>query len=125
MTHIQIRALGIVWILSFSVPQGHAADTFVFGFEDLPLMNGLNQIQQESVLFDTPQGRIVPASATGAVTREAVVSFYRETLPQLGWIALDDQTYRREGEVLRLEITNIDRVLMVQFLAEPGGGPSQ
>ena len=124
MTHKQIYAFGVVFLMSLAAPQGHAADTFVFGFEDLPLMNGLVQIQQESVLFDTPQGRIVQASATGAVTREAVVSFYRETLPQLGWIAMDDQTYRREGEILRLEITDADRALMVQFLAEPGGGSS-
>ncbi len=124
MTRTQLSILGVAFLMSVSVPHARAADIFVFGFEDLPLMNGLTQIQQESVLFDTPQGRIVQASATGMVTREAVLSFYRETLPQLGWNAMDDQTYQREGEILRLEITETDRALMVQFLAEPSGGSS-
>ncbi len=96
-----------------------AADTFVIGFEDLPLMIGLAQVQQDSVLFDTPQGRIVQASATGTVTRNAVLSFYSSTLPQLGWVSVDQATFQREGETLRIEFTQTDRLLTVHFLAEP------
>ena len=121
MIRTLFHTLAAVLLVSSFIGAAKAADVFVSGFEDLPLMNGLTQIQQESVLFDTPQGRIVQASATGMVTREAVLTFYRETLPQLGWIAIDGQTYRREGEVLRLEFSDRDRALVVQFLAEPSG----
>ena len=37
------------------------------------------------MVFDTPAGRIVEAVASGAVTRDEVLAFYAETLPQLGW----------------------------------------
>ena len=99
-----------------------AAETFVFGIEDLPLMQGLTQISQDSVLFDTPQGRIVQASAAGQVTQVtqgSVVAFYDETLPQLGWTRIGEALYQREGEQLRLEFSVMDGQLFVTFLAEP------
>ena len=103
------------------LPSAHAADNFVFGFEDLPLMDGLTQVAQDSVLFDTPQGRIVQASAVGAVSQTAVTEFYNQTLPQLGWIPVADTTYQREGELLRLEFSSSEGQLIVEFLAEPSG----
>ena len=102
---------------------GNVADTFVTGFEDLPLMPGLVQDQKESVLFDTPQGRIVQASAIGDVAKDAVLSFYAATLPQLGWEAADQITYYREGEMLRLEFKDIGQALTVRFLSEPQSDP--
>lgn len=98
---------------------GNAAETFVTGFEDLPLMPGLVQVQQDSLLFDTPQGRIVQASAIGAVAEEAALSFYAATLPQLGWRASNQMTYHREGETLRIEFKKAGQVLTVRFLSEP------
>jgi hypothetical protein len=102
-----------------------AVEPFVFGFEDLPLMEGLTQVAQGSVLFDTPQGRIVQASAIGAVTQDAVLTFYTLTLPQLGWTEVAEATFRREGEILRLEFSDADHQLMVQFFAEPSGDTSR
>jgi len=99
----------------------NSAENFVFGFEDLPLMEGLTQISQDSVLFDTPQGRIVQASAVGAVVESEVITFYDSTLPQLGWTRTAAATYQREGEVLRLEFSIINQRLLVAFLAEPSG----
>ena len=99
----------------------NSADNFVFGFEDLPLMEGLNQVSQDSVLFDTPQGRIVQASAVGMIAEAEVIVFYDSTLPQLGWTRTAAATYQREGEVLRLEFSTKDQLLLVAFLAEPSG----
>ena len=58
---------------------------FIAEIDDLPLMPGLAEVEGAGVVFDKPSGRIVEAYARGAVTREAVASFYRDTLPQLGW----------------------------------------
>ncbi len=77
---------------------------FVAGLEDLPLMPGLDAMQEAGVWFDTPQGRIVEAFATGPVTRGAIEAFYAETLPQLGWREVAAGVWSRDGEALRLEI---------------------
>lgn len=97
----------------------NAADAFVYGFEDLPLMEPLSQVAGSSVLFDTPQGRIVQATATGPVDRDSVLRFYRTTLPQLGWTMMGDAEFRREGEILKLEFFERDTNLEVRFLIEP------
>ncbi len=77
---------------------------FVAGLEDLPLMPGLDAMRGAGVWFDSPQGRIVEAYATGAVTRGAIEAFYAETLPQLGWREAEAGTWLRDGEALKLEI---------------------
>lgn len=96
-----------------------AADVFVSGFEDLPLMTGLTQVVGNSILFDTPQGRIVQASAVGTISQSSVMKFYAETLPQLGWAQVDDAEFRREGETLKVEFTDLNQRLEVRFLVEP------
>ena len=75
---------------------------------DLPLMPGLTQIDEAGVAFDKPNGRIVEAYAGGAVDRQAVRSFYRETLPQLGWQRAGSDAYAREGERLKIEFLEAD-----------------
>lgn len=99
-----------------------AADKFVAGFEDLPLMPGLSQMTGTSVLFDTPQGRIVQASAVGDVSRLELLQFYVETLPQLGWTRVGEEEFRREGEQLRFEFKVVPNGLEVRFLVEPAAG---
>lgn len=106
---------------------------FVGGFEDMPLMAGLNETGEAGMVFDTPAGRIVETYATGAVSRDAVVEFYAATLPQLGWRRIGETEFRREGEVLRLEFPDAETAaggvagLTVRFALTPvspasGGG---
>ena len=96
-----------------------AADVFVSGFEDLPLMTGLTQVVGNSILFDTPQGSIVQASAVGTVSQSSLMQFYAETLPQLGWAQVEDTEFQREGETLKVEFTELNQRLEVRFLVEP------
>jgi hypothetical protein len=108
---MMVRSLlfaAVLAVLLASVPppgRAHAADGFVDGFAELPLMPGLTAIRDESLTFDKPTGRIVQAVARGPVTVEAVRKFYRETVPQLGWRrGPGEDRYLRDGEVLSLEI---------------------
>ena len=97
-----MRALGLclaLLALAFASIATYAADAFVTGTEDLPLMPGLAIVDGAGVVFDTPQGRIVEAYAKGTARRDAVLDFYAATLPQLGWQALSRTSYRREGEI--------------------------
>jgi len=96
-----------------------AANAFVAGTEDLPLMPGLAMVKDAGVVFDTPQGRIVEAYARGNTTRKAVLDFYDQTLPQLGWNLTGTAAYRREGEALRLELYQDNGGLTVRFYLAP------
>lgn len=81
-----------------------AAERYVPGITDLPLMPGLRVAAEESVVFDKPAGRIVQTVAHGPLEARAVARYYAETLPQLGWRADGPQSWQREDETLRLEI---------------------
>ncbi|HJS31206.1 MAG TPA: hypothetical protein VJ924_04370 [Alphaproteobacteria bacterium] len=105
-----------------------AANGFVAGIDDLPLMPGLTAMPESGVAFDSPAGRIIEAYAAGITTRAAVSDFYRRTLPQLGWQPTGDNAFRREGERLRLDFP--ERVpagasagrgrVVVRFFLSPG-----
>jgi hypothetical protein len=116
------RSLGLLLILFALalVPIAAAAEgAFVGGVEDLPLMPGLMEVEGAATVFDAPQGRIVETFAAGAVTPQAVESFYAQTLPQLGWTASGAREFRREGEKLTLEITPGADATTVRFTLAP------
>jgi hypothetical protein len=118
--------LGAVWAMVPVSSSAKAAqymtiqsERFVEGVEDLPLMPGLANVEAAGVAFDTPQGRIIVAYASGRVTREAVLSFYGSTLPQLGWARDRDGRFRREMETLQFEFSRTDSGLTVRFTLSP------
>ncbi|MEQ8370373.1 MAG: hypothetical protein RIE31_08610 [Alphaproteobacteria bacterium] len=104
-----------------------AEEAFVAGFEDLPLMAGLTLAEDGGVRFATNGGRIVEAWATGRTSAAAVVSFYGDTLPQLGWRALADvqpgqpAVFAREGERLTIAVTPAGDSVTVSFFLRPAG----
>jgi hypothetical protein len=91
---------------------------FLPGIEDLPLMPGLKPVEPASTYFDSPAGRIVIAYAGGPLERPAILSFYAQALPQLGWTRLGDADYRRDGETLRIEVGDA-RPPLVRFTLSP------
>lgn len=80
-----------------------AASPFVPGLADVPAMPGLDPVDAEPLVFDKPDGRIVQAVLSGMVPRGAVLAFYDQTLPQLGWRRAAERSFVREGEGLRLD----------------------
>jgi hypothetical protein len=105
----------------------HAAERFVDGIEDLPLMAGLRNVPEASVAFDSGTGRIVVAFAdeehAAKIDFPAVLRFYADTLPQLGWTAgtASERLARwtREGEELVLEAVATGPKLVVRFSLSP------
>jgi hypothetical protein len=121
-----VRRLAFVVVLVLG-SSAYAADGFVAGIDDLPLMPGLRGLPGDVTVFDAPGGRIVEAWAEGTTNREAVLSFYNATLPQLGWTTLAPGLFRREGEALRLEFPpagpggpQTAGRLVVRFYLSPG-----
>ncbi len=126
------RFLALPVVLASAVLLAAAApaadDNFVTGIEDLPLMEGLAEDAGAGMVFDTPEGRIVEAVAGGEVSRDAVLRFYADTLPQLGWRQTGPAAFRREGEALTLEFPGSGEAsagsagTTVRFALTPAGG---
>jgi hypothetical protein len=81
------------------------ASRFFSVIEDLPLMPGLREDEDQGLAFDSPQGRIVEAYAVGDLGQKDVLGFYQAALPQLGWRETEQGTFVREREVLKVQFT--------------------
>jgi hypothetical protein len=99
-----------------------AAEEFVAGTEDVPLMPGLRPMPNSDVVFDKPEGRIVEARAEGDTTRAKVEAFYAASLPPLGWKAAGRDQWQRDTERLRLDFAGAGRNLAVDFTLSPDKG---
>lgn len=51
----------------------------------IPLMDGLAENDEASMLFDSPEGRIINAQASGLISGDKIHDYYRVVLPSLGW----------------------------------------
>jgi len=67
-------------------------------------MPGFEEDTSLGVVFETASGRIAEAYASGPGDVRGVSDFYTKTLPQLGWHVESAARYRREGEILSLDI---------------------
>ena len=122
MTRVRTASLLAVCLAALLLGQARAADAFFEGIDDLPLMPGLSETARERTTFDTPTGRIIARGAEGAVSRDAVLRFYGETLPQLGWRPVGGDAFLRNGEKLQIEFPRRPpgRGLGVRILITPG-----
>ena len=90
---------------------------YVEGMGDVPVMPGLAPAEEAPLVFDKPAGRIAQSVMAGAVDRGAVLAFYNQTMPQLGWSRAPQRTggsasFLREGEELRLEFVEPVRAVV-------------
>lgn len=98
--------LGILFMTGLLAFNSQAA-TFINGLEDVPVMEGLSQIPNDSITFGNEESRLVEAILTSDKLKFAQVEkFYKETLPQMGWKCQKETnrliTFYREGEVLEM-----------------------
>jgi len=115
------KVLSVSAILCFLLAPAiaDAADAFFTDLEELPIMSGLVENQAAAVTFETANGRIIEVEASGAVKAAAVLAFYGETLPQLGWTKAADGIFERDQERLMLSISDaeVGRVLVAFSLS--------
>lgn len=105
-----------------SIPNGEPTH-FTKVIDDLPLMPGLEAVEDEDVLFDAPgSGRIAETNAMGPVDADDVYKFYKRSLPHLGWREINSHTYRRESEELRIDARANQKITLVTFRVTPVGG---
>jgi len=114
------RLIATVATLALLAGAAAAAQEFLAEVGDVPLMDGLKAADEGGMVFDSPGGRIAEGYASGAVDRDAVLAFYRTTLPQLGWRPTGKASFGREGEMLNIDFLGRDGDLTVRFRLSPG-----
>ncbi len=95
-------------ILLVSCSTNSNADNFVGGFEDIPLIDGFQQITNDNFAFGNEEARYIETqlSAVQQKNFNDVRNFYTESLEQLGWIILKDApdllSFYRENDILEI-----------------------
>lgn len=93
---------------------------FLTTINDVPLMPGLQELEDEALVFDKPSGRIVETTAAGkSVSKAEIEEFYSRTLPQLGWARIGPNHYAREGESLHLSVSQQEQFGLIHFSVKP------
>ena len=90
---------------------------------EIPLPAGFVEYTEEAIVFDKPEGRIAEAAAfaTLETDKATVEQFYSDTLPSLGWQAVGDWVWLRDGEQLTVEVSQEATGVQVRFLLRPVG----
>ena len=102
------------------LPRLVLAAGFLTVYEDLPLPPALSEVAGSAFSFDSQDGRIVEAEAKGAMDKSAVLKFYGQALPELGWTQDGPAQFHREQDVLSLEFgENGHNSLSVRFKISP------
>ncbi|MFK7839782.1 MAG: hypothetical protein AB8B83_05570 [Bdellovibrionales bacterium] len=103
-----MRFIFLIVILFFSFDV--RAQSFFSTLPDIPLMDGLEEINDQAFVFDKPQGRILVgmASIDSKISDSQAEHYYARVLPQFGWQKMGDKLYARQNEMLTLEFVEYD-----------------
>lgn len=117
--------LGLVFFYSTHqvLAQGSVYESepqFFSAIQDVPLMPGLTELPDQTVIFDKPQGRIIESVAEieSAVSDE-VISYYEETLPQLGWERIESNFFQRNNEYLKISFEDFQGDKFLRLIVMP------
>lgn len=118
-------SVGVFFAASLAQAQeAYQEQRFFETLYDVPVMQGLEEVPEMALSFDKPNGRIAEAGGiVRNVSAQAVMSFYKESLLQMGW-TLDQATennavYMRKKEKLSVYLDKSEASLVVRFTLEP------
>ena len=121
--NILARCAAVALLLAGLAGSPAAADSaFLQEVADMPLPAGFTEDTAAGMAFDKPEGRIIEAVASGRGAVVDVAGFYRNALPELGWTAVgrpEALAWRREGEMLRIDIAATGPTVTVRFHIAP------
>lgn len=98
----------------------HGKEPDISGFfetlYDVPIMTGLEELEDQALVFDKPSGRISQAAAVGqGINLSSVYLFYEDTLAQMGWSKTDTQFQGNLGQTL-IFVRGADQLLIAAEL---------
>ncbi len=97
---------------------------FMQGMQDVPLAPGLEELSEQSLSFDKPEGRIIEVRAVlVSASRAGVVEYYESVLTQFGWKRIDSPQdgvlFIRNNELLSLSFESIEENEIARFMLSP------
>ena len=57
-----------------------------------------------AMTFESSAGRVAEVEANGLASSDAIDAYYKQSLPQLGWMPQANGSYRRGNELLVIEV---------------------
>lgn len=116
--------LACLFILPASVSAQTGGNAFFEALYDVPVMQGLEELKDQAMLFDKPDGKIASVvAASRALSAAEVAGFYEATLPQLGWKKTRQNQYVRGEDRLTMEITRAPPLTVIHFTLSPARLP--
>ena len=82
-------------------------DTKTRWIADIPIEESLAVASELGFSFDSPSGRIIVVFATSTQPKDVIWSYYRKTLPSLGWVGSGD-VFQRASEELSVRQVSIN-----------------
>ena len=96
------------------------APVFFEALYDVPVMPGLEEVKDQAMLFDKPDGRIASVvAASRNLSAADITRFYDESLPQLGWKKTLQNQYVRGEDRLVMDLTGTPPLTVVHFTLSP------
>ena len=95
---------GVVVSLSSTKRTLSAEQYFFSVIEDLPIMPKLVEDIAAAMSFESSAGRVAEVEANGLASSAAIDAYYKQSLPQLGWLLQANGSYRRGNELLAIEV---------------------
>ncbi|MBI1300603.1 MAG: hypothetical protein GC137_02995 [Alphaproteobacteria bacterium] len=117
MSHIY-RSLFILFVV-MSFPVWAQTPQFFSSLPDVPIMQGLEEIEAETLSFDKPEGRIIQTKALTDLQPEKIIHFYKQTLPQFGWTAVSETDFFRKDEYLVFDFSETQEEGIVKITIKP------
>ena len=117
-----VLRLGVAGVLCFFAVWGavRAETLFFTSIQDVPLMTGLEELGEQAVMFDKPEGRIMEVVASmNGVSEAQVRAYYESSLPSFGWIKLSENSYSRSNERLSLLFEDIEGHQFLRVMIAP------
>ena len=121
---MRITLFVLGWIVMMSITLTVPARAFDPHFfetlYDIPVMEGLVEVEDRALTFDKPGGRISQAAALGeGMKKSDIMNFYDTTLSQMGWGKLSSGKYQRDGDKLLILFEENKNFPVIRFMLSP------
>ena len=106
-TLIYIGALLLLSITAAATAQEPPKLEFFSVLQDTPIMPGLKELPEQTIIFDKPEGRIIESVAViESGNKEGIQRYYETILPQFGWSKISNDSFARKTELLKISFEN-------------------
>jgi len=104
--------------------QETGAPRFFEELPDIPLMDHMVELEEQTLVFDKAYGRLIESRALTDVTDvEKIRSFYKGSLDAFGWQPIGEDRYRRGRDTLHFDYEPQQNSLLVTITLKSSDAP--